>query len=121
MTDKEQIERLKNEIAELRETNDYYKRECNGYWAELLERKKINLAIAQKIVKTDGKAIANIILNMHFGEIPSDSCSFCEIFNLRGKGCCEDDLRCTDCIDDFLRQHYSGAGREFCEYVNGGK
>ena len=40
MTDKEQIERLKNEIAELRETNDYYKRECNGYWAELLERKK---------------------------------------------------------------------------------
>ena len=85
MTDKEQIERLKNEIAELRETNDYYKRECNGYWAELLERKKINLAIAQKIVKTDGKAIANIILNMHFGKIPSDSCSFCEIFNLRGK------------------------------------
>jgi len=121
MADKEQIERLKNEIEELKKENKYYKGECNGYWAGLRKQKKLNLGIAQKIVKIDSKAIANIILNMYFGKIPSDSCSFCEIFDLRGKGCCKENLRCTDCIDNFLRQHYSGAGREFCEEVNGGK
>ena len=60
----------------------------------------------RRIVKTDSKAIANIILNMYFGKMPSDSCGFCEIFGLKEKGCCKDDLRCTDCIDNFLRQHY---------------
>ena len=72
-----------------------------------MKRQKFNLEIAQKIAQTDSKAIANIILNMYFGKMPSDSCSFCEILDLKGKGCCKESLRCTDCIDNFLRQHYS--------------
>lgn len=107
MSDKERIEQLEKELKELKKESEYYKGECKSFWAELVERQKCNLEIAQKIAQTDSKAIANIILNMHFGKMPSDSCGFCEIFNLKGKGCCKESLRCTDCIDNFLQQHYS--------------
>lgn len=106
MNDKEKIKQLEKENKELKNANEYYKSECESYWADLQKRQKFNLAIAQKIVKTDSKAIANIILNMYFGKMPSDSCRFCEIFDLKGKGYCKEDLRCTDCIDSFLKQHY---------------
>lgn len=106
MSDKERIEQLEKQIEELEKANEYFRGEVNSYWADLRNRQKFNLEIAQKIVKVDSKAIANIILNMYFGKMPSDSISFCEIFDLKGKGCCKEDLRCTDCIDNFLRKHY---------------
>lgn len=106
MSDKERIEQLEKQIKELENANEYFREETNSFWAELRKRQKFNLEIAQKIVKTDRKAIANIILNMYFGKMPSDSVGFCEIFDLKGKGCCKEDLRCTDCIDNFLRQNY---------------
>lgn len=106
MSDKEKIEQLEKQIKELKEANEYFRGEVNSYWADLRNRQKFNLEIAQKIVNVDSKAIANIILNMYFGKIPSDSVGFCEIFDLKGKGCCKEGLCCTDCIDDFLRQYY---------------
>ncbi|MCI8483483.1 MAG: hypothetical protein HFH41_03985 [Lachnospiraceae bacterium] len=104
---KEKIKQLEKENKELKIESEYYKGECNSFWADLRKRQKFNLEIAQKIVKTDKKAIANIILNMYFGKMPSDSCGFCEIFDLKGKGCCKEGLRCTDCIDDFLKKNYA--------------
>ncbi|RKJ46550.1 hypothetical protein D7X98_04125 [bacterium 1XD8-76] len=115
MSDKERIEQLEKELEELKNASEYYRDECNSFWADLRKRQKFNLEIAQKIVKTDSKAIANIILNMYFGKMPSDSCGFCEIFGLKGIGCCKENLRCTDCIDNFLRQHYSGESQVVCE------
>ena len=106
MNDKERIEQLQKQIEELQNAMEYYKSEANSYWADLIKRQKFNLEIAQKIVKTDSKAIANIILNMFFGKMPSDSVGFCEIFDLKERGCCKDDLRCTDCIDKFLSEYY---------------
>lgn len=114
MSDKERIEQLEKELEELKNASGYYRDECNSFWADLRKRQKFNLEIAQKIVKTDSKAIANIILNMYFGKMPSDSCGFCEIFDLKGRGCCKENLRCTDCIDNFLRQHYSGESQVVC-------
>lgn len=121
MSGKERIEQLKKANEELKKANKYYKEECNSLWADLRERQKFNLEIAQKIAKIDSKAIANIILNMYFGKMPSDSCSFCEIFDLKGKGCCKEDLRCTDCIDNFLRQHYSGGHQADFGEAEGGR
>ncbi len=115
MNDKEKIEQLEKEVQELKSANEYYKGECGSYWAGLRKSQKSHLELAQKIVRIDSKAVANIILNMYFGKMPGDSCSFCEIFDLKGKGCCKEDLRCTDCIDSFLRQHYSGGSRTTAE------
>ena len=114
MSDKERIEQLEKEVEELKKCKEYYKMECNSFWAELSKRQKFHLEIAQKTVKTDSKAIANIILNMHFGKMPSDGCSFCEIFDLKGKGCCKENLRCTDCIDNFLHKHYTEETQAVC-------
>lgn len=99
-------------IEELLKENEYLRGEAESFWNSLREERQLHLEIAQKIVKTDRKAIANIILNMHFGKMPSDSCSFCEIFSLREKGRCREDLRCTDCIDSFLQEHYLKKARE---------
>lgn len=107
----ENIEEYEQRIKELENENQYWRDEANSLWADLRNCQKRNLEIAQKIVKIDSKAIANIILNMYFGKMPSDSCSFCEIFDLKGKGCCKEGLRCTDCIDNFLREHYTGGSR----------
>lgn len=114
MRNKDRIKQLEKEVEELEEESEYYKGECNSFWADLRKMQKFNLEIARKIVKTDSKAIANIILNMYFGKMPSDSCRFCEIFDLKGRGCCKEDLCCTDCIDNFLRQHYSGESQVVC-------
>lgn len=103
---KKQIEELKNENKSLLSANEYFKDEAESFWADLKKRQKFNLEIAQRIVKTDSKAVANIILNMYFGKMPSDSCSFCEFFSLRETGCCKEGLRCTDCIDNYLREYY---------------
>lgn len=106
MTDKEKIAELENQIEELSKANEYFNNEVNCFWADLRKRQKFNLEIAQRIVKTDSKAVANIILNMYFGKMPSDSVGFCEIFDLKGKGCCKEGLRCTDCIHDFLKEYF---------------
>lgn len=97
---------MKSSFEDVSREKDYYKNEAESFWAELKKNQKLHLEIAQRIVKTDSKAVANIILNMYFGKMPSDSCSFCEIFDLKGKGCCKEGRRCTDCIDDFLREYY---------------
>lgn len=94
-------------IKELEKENEYYKHEAESFWAEECKRKQVHLELAQHIAERDSKAIANIILNMYFGKIPSDSVSFCEIFNLRGNGRCKEGIKCTDCIDNFLREHYA--------------
>lgn len=107
----ENIQEYEQRIQELEKEKQYWKDEANSVWAELKKHQQINLEIAQRIVKTDSKAIANIILNMYFGKMPSDSCSFCEIFDLKGKGCCKEGLRCTDCIDNFLKEHYAGGSK----------
>lgn len=107
----ENIQEYEQRIQELEKEKQYWKDEANSVWAELKKRQQINLEIAQRIVKIDSKAIANIILNMYFGKMPSDSCSFCEIFDLKGKGCCKEGLRCTDCIDNFLKEHYTGGSK----------
>jgi len=106
MTDKERIEQLEKQIEELQNAKEYYEGEANSIWADFRKRRNFNLEIAQRIVKIDRKAVANIILNMYFGKIPSDSVGFCEIFDLKGNGCCKEGLRCTDCIDNFLMEYY---------------
>lgn len=108
MAEQERIKQLENEIEELQRENEYFKGESESIWADFRKRQNFNLEIAQRIVKKDNKAVANIILNMYFGKIPSDSVGFCEIFDLRGKGCCKEGLRCTDCIDNFLLEYYKG-------------
>lgn len=100
MEDKDRI------IEELTKERDYYKQEVNSFWAELTRRREHNLELAQHIAAHDPKAIANIILNMYLGKMPSDSVSFCEIFELKKNMPCEDGERCTDCIDRFLQQYY---------------
>lgn len=114
MSDKKRIDQLEKEVEELKNANEYYERECNSFWAKLSKRQEFHLEIAQKIVKTDNKAIANIIRNMYFGKMQSDGCSFCEIFDLKGKGCCKKNLRCTDCIDNFLQKHYTEETQAVC-------
>lgn len=107
MNDKERIRQLENQLKTLQEGYEYYRGEAESFWAGLRKRQELNLEIAQKVVMIDSKAIANIILNMYFGKMPGDSVGFCEIFGLKEKGSCKDGERCTDCIDNFLRQHYS--------------
>lgn len=62
-----------------------------------------SLRIAKDIVQRDRKAVANIILNMKFGNM--NNVSFCEIFSLKPDGC-QNHERCTDCIHDFLAEAY---------------
>lgn len=62
-----------------------------------------SLRIAKDIVNRDSKAIANVVLNMSFGNM--SNVSFCEIFSLKPDGCQSHD-RCTDCIHDFLAKTY---------------
>ena len=62
-----------------------------------------SLRVAKDIVQRDRKAVANIILNMKFGNM--SNVSFCEIFSLKPGGC-ESHQRCTDCIHDFLTKTY---------------
>lgn len=71
---------------------------------ELVSRKKSNLEFAKRIVKYDPKPLANLILNMYYGQTVEDSCSFCEILGLNDK--CKPG-HCTDCIDNFLRAYYT--------------
>lgn len=110
---KEDSAQFEQRIKELEAENQYWKGEAKSIWAELRKRQKSNLEIAQRIVRVDRKAIANIILNMQFGKTPVDGCDFCEIFDLRGKGRCGKWGLCTDCIDNFLREHYTGGEKWF--------
>lgn len=101
-----EVEMLKGQVKELQEGYEYYKKECESFWAELVKRQNYNLKIARKIVDTNPKAVANIILNMYFGKMPSDSVNFCKIFGLEKEMGCKDGMRCTDCIDNFLKEYY---------------
>lgn len=106
---------IKNEqdlVSELVKERDFYKSEAENIWAAFEKNKACNLKCAQCIAEHDSKAVANIILNMYFGKIPSDSVGFCEIFGLKEKGHCADGKCCTDCIDSFLMEYYLKRGRE---------
>lgn len=73
------------------------------------EKHEFELKIAKDIVERDPKAVANVILNMHFG---NSFVGFCEIFGLRDAGRCQKHERCTDCIHEWLReQHFEGLPR----------
>ena len=84
----------------------FYKSECESIWAGFAKKKRSVLEISQKIIKNDSKCVANMILNMYNGTMPSDSCSFCEIFGLKETGRCARFTCCTDCIDAFLADYY---------------
>mgnify|MGYP001038489139 CR=1 FL=1 len=64
-----------------------------------------SLKLAKEIMRRDSKAVANIILNMGFGN--RNNVSFCEIFDLRENDGCKNHRYCTDCIHAFLKKHYS--------------
>jgi len=63
------------------------------------------LKIAKGIAVRDKKSIANIILNMRFGN--RDNVSFCEIFELKEHEGCANYEHCTDCIDAFLKERFN--------------
>lgn len=104
---KKQIELLQKENEELKAANKYLQDEMNSIWTEVRKKQEQHKDIAQRIVRMDSKPIANIILNMHFGRTPSDSVSFCDIFNLRETEYHKKYERCTDCIEAFLQDYYT--------------
>lgn len=69
-----------------------------------------SLKVAREIMRRDSKAVANIILNMGFGN--RNNVSFCEIFGLREAGGCMEHKYCTDCIHAFLKKHYAALESE---------
>lgn len=100
----------KTEIEKLKEENEGLRLCLDGISAYSKEQHDFSLKIAKDIVKRDSKAVANIILNMRFGNM--DNVSFCEIFNLRGAGGCNENEKCTDCIHTFLKKNYATEGVE---------
>lgn len=64
-----------------------------------------SLRVAKETVHRDSKAVANIILNMRFGN--RRNVSFCEIFSLKDCGGCQKHECCTDCIHEFLEKHFT--------------
>lgn len=110
MTDREEIEALKEENAILHsclEDIDAFRKEQHD----------IALKVGKEIVKRDRKAVANIILNMRFGNM--DNVTFCEIFDLKSADGCNENKRCTDCIHAFLERYFAehvpkAAGEKNC-------
>lgn len=98
MTDKEKIEELKEENAILH-------RCLQDISAFRKEQHDIALKVGKEIVARDSKAVANIILNMRFGNM--DNVTFCEIFDLKSTGGCNENKRCTDCIHAFLEKYFT--------------
>lgn len=93
------------EIEELKEENKVLRSCLESVSAYSKKQHDFSLKIAQDIVKRDSKAVANIVLNMRFGNM--DNVSFCEIFDLRDTSGCKNHSRCTDCIHEFLQNTFS--------------
>jgi len=98
---------IKQRIDELKEENASLRRSLQGLSNWEKQQKEHTLEIAKRIAKCDSKPIGNIILNMYYGNLVAASCSFCEIFELKEMGCCKEGQRCTNCIDNYLREHYN--------------
>lgn len=64
-----------------------------------------SLRIANNITQRDSKAVANIILNMGFGN--RNNISFCTIFELRENVGCGNHNSCTDCIHSWLKSYFT--------------
>ena len=95
MKDNETIKELQEENKNLRACLESVSR----YEMQMHED---SLRIAKEIKRRDEKAIANIILNMSFGN--RNNVSFCEIFELRENKGCEKHKYCTDCIHDYIKE-----------------
>lgn len=106
VSDKERIKQLEEQVEKLERIKDRFKRKATDIWADFQEKQKVNLEIAQRVVELNNKPVAEILQNMYFGRTQGDSVEFCEIFGLIKTGWCKDRRLCTDCIDDFLMEHY---------------
>lgn len=95
---------MEDKIKELEEENRILHNCLESVSAFEKEMHDNSLKVAKDIVKRDRKAIANIILNMGFGN--RYNVSFCEIFELKNIGGCEQNKRCTDCIHEFLEKQF---------------
>ena len=91
---------VKKRIKELEAENDALRLCLNSVSAFEKDMHDNSLKLAKEIVCRDSKAVANIILNMGFGN--RNNVSFCEIFGLRENGGCEIYRSCTDCIHSYL-------------------
>ena len=94
----------KNIIKKLKEENQALRDCLNSLATYQKKQHDAALKIAKDIVERDSKAVANIILNMDFGN--ERNVSFCEIFDLRERGGCNKNKRCTDCIHSFLKKYF---------------
>lgn len=98
---------MEERIKELEDENSVLRSLLNSVSAFEKEMHDDSLRLAKEIVQRDSKAVANIILNMGYGN--RNNVSFCEIFELRKNGGCEKHKYCTDCIHSFLKEYYSAS------------
>lgn len=108
---------MEERIKELETENDASRSCLSSVSAFEKEMHDNSLRLAKEIVHRDSKAVANIIVNMGFGN--QNNVSFCEIFELCKSGGCENHKYCTDCIHSFLCMYIEKLIRNCtgCEHV----
>lgn len=91
---------MEERIKELEAENDALRSCLSSVSAFEKEMHDNSLRLAKEIVHRDSKAVANIIVNMGFGN--QNNVSFCEIFELCKSGGCENHKYCMYRLYTFI-------------------